>query len=398
MSDGDAPAAQEKHWEDLYQNAPCGYLTTGTDGTIVEVNDTFLAWTGHHREALVGRTRFFELLSPGDRIYYETHYAPLLRMQGFVREIAVTMVCPDGRRLPVLVNAVLRTSGEAGEHQIRSAVFLAEDRRAYERELLEARRRAERSENHARVLAQTLQASLLPPELPDIPGVQLAAVYRPAGSGDEVGGDFYDLFETRRDDWVVVLGDVSGKGASAAVLTSLVRHTARAAAIRARRPRTLLTALNESLLRERSRTKTLRISTVVCARLQTGGRDGVRLTVGLAGHPYPFLLRAREQPIAVGRPGTLLGVLPNPSLHEVSMVLSPGDAVVLYTDGVTEARRGGEFFGEARLEALLATLEGQDAAGIATRISDEVLGFQGGYASDDIAVVVIRVPELEIGH
>ena len=90
--------------EDLYENAPCGYLSASPDGTIVRVNATFLGWTGYTREALVGTRRFQDLLSPGGRIYHETHYAPLLRMQGSVREIAVDIVAADGRRLPVLVN------------------------------------------------------------------------------------------------------------------------------------------------------------------------------------------------------------------------------------------------------------------------------------------------------
>jgi sigma-B regulation protein RsbU (phosphoserine phosphatase) len=372
------------NWEDLYQRAPCGYLVSAAGGTIVSVNETFLDWTGHGRESLVGRAVVHDLFAPGDRILYETHYAPLLRMQGFVREIAVTLVCPDGRRLPALINATLDDAG-----RIRMAVFLATDRRSYERELLEARRRAEESEARATLLARTLQESLLPPELPQIPGVEVAAVYRPAGRGDEVGGDFYDVFEVRRDDWTVVVGDVCGKGTAAAVITSLVRHTARAVAVRARRPRTLLSTLNRTLYEETVRTGTMCFSTVACVRLQLRSGD-VRLSVGLAGHPPPLLLTAGEQPVRVAKLGTLLGAFPSTSHHDVSLVLQPGDALVLYTDGVTEARNGADLFGEDRLAALLASLAGQGAAGIAAGVTDAVLRFQGNDASDDIAVVVIR--------
>src|SRR3954447_22980194 len=103
--------------EDLYENAPCGYLSASPEGTIVRVNNTFLRWTGYAREALVGAKRFQDLLSPGGRIYHETHYSPLLRMQGSVREIAVDIVTADGCRLPVLVNSALVVD-EAGEPQL----------------------------------------------------------------------------------------------------------------------------------------------------------------------------------------------------------------------------------------------------------------------------------------
>jgi sigma-B regulation protein RsbU (phosphoserine phosphatase) len=378
-------------WQELYDEAPCGYLTTRSDGTIVNVNATFLAITGYTREELLDRTRFFRLLAPGDRIFYETHYLPLLLIQGHVREIAVTLVCADGTRRPVLINAALKRA-DSGD-LIRTAVFIAEDRRTYEGELLEARRRAEESESRVRILAETLQASLLPPALPSIRGMEIAAVYRPAGRGDEVGGDFYDVFETRADDWTIVLGDVCGKGASAATLTSLVRHTVRALALHARKPRTLLAALNRSLLAERARPSAMWFTTVACARLQLRAKDGVRLTVALGGHPHPFLLRNGVEPIPLGRRGTVMGAVPEPRLHDVVTVLEPGDAVVLYTDGVTEARRDNEFFGEARLEGLLANLTGKSATDIAQGLSDAVLDFQRRVASDDIAVVVLRVPE-----
>lgn len=133
----------EESAEDLYENAPCGYLSTSPGGTIVRVNQTFLAWTGHGREDLVGRKRFYELLTAGGRIFYETHYAPLLQMQGTVREIALDLVCADGRRLPVLINSTLRTDGAGKPLLVRTTVFNATDRKEYERELLRERQRAE---------------------------------------------------------------------------------------------------------------------------------------------------------------------------------------------------------------------------------------------------------------
>jgi serine/threonine-protein kinase RsbW len=145
-------------WDDdpdyLYEHAPCGYLTTLPDGTIVKVNQTFLTWTGYARGQLVGQLRFRDLLSPGGKIYHETHYAPLLRMQDDVHEVAFDVVCADGRRLPTLVNSVLGRDQEGQPRAIRTTVFNATERRGYEQELLLARHAAEASERRVRVLQQ----------------------------------------------------------------------------------------------------------------------------------------------------------------------------------------------------------------------------------------------------
>jgi len=135
----------EENAEDLYENAPCGYLSALPDGLIVKVNQTFLTWTGYPREDLVGRKRFQDLLTPGGRIFHETHYAPLLRMQGAVREIAVEVVCADGRRLPALINSVLKKDEAGAPLLSRTTVFNATDRKEYERELLRERQRAEQA-------------------------------------------------------------------------------------------------------------------------------------------------------------------------------------------------------------------------------------------------------------
>jgi len=136
----------EETAEELYENAPCGYLSTRPDGALLRVNQTFLTWTGYRREELVGRKRFQDLLSPGGRIYHETHYAPLLRMQGSVREIAVEVECADGQRLPALVNSVMQRDAEGQPRVIRTTVFDASSRKEYERELLRARQKAERAD------------------------------------------------------------------------------------------------------------------------------------------------------------------------------------------------------------------------------------------------------------
>jgi PAS domain S-box-containing protein len=142
--------------DDLYEHAPCGYLTTLPDGTIVKVNQTFLSWTGYQRGDLVGHRRFRDLLSSGGQIYHETHYAPLLRMQDEVHALAFDVVCADGRTLPTLVNSLLARGLEREPRAIRTTVFDATERRGYEKELLFARRRAEDSERRIRVLQQVV--------------------------------------------------------------------------------------------------------------------------------------------------------------------------------------------------------------------------------------------------
>ncbi|NDU77482.1 PAS domain S-box protein, partial [Actinomadura sp. DSM 109109] len=196
---------------DLYEYAPCGYLTLLLRGTITRVNRTFLDWTGYRAEDLLGGTRFQDLLPVGDRIYYDTHFMPLLTMQGEVREIAVDLKRADGERVPVLVDSTLRPERPGESPAVRVCVFRAVDRREYERELLRARQAARQAENRARQLAETLQSSFIPPALPPVPGLEVGGAYRPAGAGDEVGGDFYDLFEISPERWGLVLGDVCGK-------------------------------------------------------------------------------------------------------------------------------------------------------------------------------------------
>jgi sigma-B regulation protein RsbU (phosphoserine phosphatase) len=373
--------------EDLYEHAPCGYISALLDGTIVKVNQTFLSWTGYRAEDLVGTARFQHLLTPGGRIFYETHYAPMLRMQGNVREIAVDLVCPAGQTLPVLMNSVLKYD-TAGEPVLsRTTVFDATERRSYEQELLRAKVTAETSEARARLLAETLQRSLIPPALPEIPGLEVAAAYRPAGVGDQVGGDFYDVFETGRNDWTVVLGDVCGKGPEAAIVTALARYTLRAAAMRTRRPSRVLAVLNEALLQQRAE----RFCTVVYARLQKV-QGHWRATLAAGGHPLPIRLTPDGDTAPLGRPGDLIGVHDKPRLHDVRIEMRPLETLVFYTDGVTEGRCGQEFYGEDRLLSRLRSSAPASAAQFVEAVTADVVEFQRNSPQDDIAVVAVQVP------
>lgn len=372
--------------EELYDRAPCGYLSTTPDGVIVKVNQTLLTLTGFERTDLVGERTFAELLSPGGQIYHETHFAPLLRMQGRAREIALDLVRKDGSRLPVLVNAILEFDDAGGPRVIRTAVFDATDRREYERELLRAKSRAEESEARARALAQTLQQTLIPPTPPEIPGLSVAAAYRPAGDGSEVGGDFYDVFQIRSGKWIVVIGDVRGKGVEAAVVTALARHTIRAAAVDGRPPSEVLRVLNDVLIQNESE----RFCTVACVQL-TQKVDDWTAALSSAGHPLPLLRQPSGPLLTMGRPGTLLGVVADPELSDTRVTLTSGDLLLLFTDGVTEARTNGDLYGDERLEVVMTAAE-PTAGGVVAAVLDDVLRYQQGQARDDIALVALGVP------
>jgi sigma-B regulation protein RsbU (phosphoserine phosphatase) len=226
---------------------------------------------------------------------------------------------------------------------------------------------------------------LIPPTPPTIPHLDIAAVYRPAGDGAEVGGDFYDVFQIADGDWVVVIGDVRGKGVEAAAITAFVRHTLRAAAVMSADPAVALSRLNAALLHH----STDRFCTVAFLRLsQLDG--GWRGSVCAAGHPLP-LLRRDGVVSFLGSPGSLLGVFEEPVLVEEPVELQPRDVVVLYTDGIPDGRRDGEFYGDERL--LTAVRDGADEAhALADEVAQDAISFQRGVTRDDIAVVVARVP------
>jgi len=239
-------------------------------------------------------------------------------------------------------------------------------------------------------IARTLQQSLLPVELPDIPGIEAAARFRPTGEGNEVGGDFYDVFETGSHGWTIVMGDVCGKGPDAAAVTALARYTLRAAAMREILPSRSLAVLNEALLRQRDDRRFCTVAYAYLEKLDEGARVGI----SSGGHPLPLLLRADGGVEPVGAPGTLLGVVPDPNLEDRAVTLAPGDSLVFYTDGVIEHRvNANGVLDERRLEELVATCAGRDPDTIATRVEEAAVLSQDGRPKDDIAVLVLRVAE-----
>ena len=240
-----------------------------------------------------------------------------------------------------------------------------------------ARLASERSE-----VARVLQEGLKPPALPHMPGWETAAVYLPAGEVNAVGGDFYDAFEID-DGWMVTVGDVVGRGAAAASLTALARHTIRTAGVLTGDPRRALELLDAEL---RARGEGA-LCTAAILLLPRSKQDPADVTFVSAGHPLPLLLRdgAVEE---VGSPGPLLGAFEGAKWSPEKLRLGAGDQLVLFTDGVVEARGREDRFGDERLRQELAGAEGPPAA--IRRVTQALEGFIGGEPEDDVALVVVR--------
>jgi PAS domain S-box-containing protein len=234
--------------------------------------------------------------------------------------------------------------------------------------------------------ARALQESLLPPVLPAIPGLEVASRFRAAGSG-VVGGDFYDLFEVGAGGWALVVGDVCGKGPDAAAVTALARYTIRAGAMQRSYPSHILSLLNDALLRQRHGAD---FCTVALGRFDVRP-DGAILVLAVGGHPPPLLLTADGEVRQIGTPGTLLGVLADPELRDEAIELDPGDVVVFYTDGVTEAGAPRRIIDPDALATLVAASHGADPAALAARIEQAAVDVTGGDLRDDIAILVARV-------
>ena len=246
----------------------------------------------------------------------------------------------------------------------------------------------QRVEDIVEYIADTLQESLLPSRLPEIPGVQAAVDFRPASERHVVGGDFYDLFQTDEGSWAVVVGDVCGKGAPAAAVTGLARYTLRAAAAQERTPSRALEFLNDAIRRQRPS----EFCSVAFARLELNGAEGAQATLSNAGHPLPLVLRSAGTVEPIGSYGTLLGVAHDPYLSDTTVELHPGDALVLYTDGLTDAYAPEQNLTQADLIAALEPCHGRPAGEITREVADALLGTNGRKPRDDIALLVLRIP------
>lgn len=309
-------------------------------------------------------------------VAHDDEHLRLLRELGF-RSAMVVPLRARGRVLGAISFIAAESDRRFGDPDLG---FASEVARRAAVAIDNARLYGERTE-----IAQTLQRSLLPPELPAIPGFEVAARYRAVGEGNEVGGDFYDLFPVGKDSWSIVIGDVRGKGADAAAVTALARYTLREVATREPGPSRVLAALNDAILRQRPADE---FCTAIYACLApNSGRSELRLSCG--GHPPPVLLRSDGEAVPVGSPGTLLGALPTPALDEHRLTLSAGDAIVFYTDGVAEARPPS---GPTCLDipAVLAAHRGEDSESLAARLYEAAEDLQDGRPHDDMAILVLR--------
>ncbi len=301
----------------------------------------------------------------------------LIRTLGMISAMIVPMRVRDR-----VLGVISFVSAESGRRFTNADLRLAEDLAL----------RAGTAVENARLyrarttIARTLQASLLPPLLPDVPGVEAGALYSPAGEEHEVGGDFYDLFATTEDHWFAVIGDVCGKGAEAAAVTALARYTIRAAAAQRGSPAAILRWVNEAMLREGSS----RFCTIAVAHLDRSG-PRTRLTVAVGGHPAPLVLRADGSIEEAGAGGTLIGLVEDPNLNEATTELHPGDAVLLYTDGVTEADAPRRVWTPEELAAVMAEAAGATAQELVDHVALAALSGLEAPPRDDVAMLALRL-------
>jgi PAS domain S-box-containing protein len=246
-------------------------------------------------------------------------------------------------------------------------------------------------------VARALQDSLLPPSLPDIAGIELAARYEPAGAGNDIGGDFYDVFEVAPDRWAVVIGDVSGKGPEAGAVSGLARHTIRAGVLREDVPSRVLRLLHEALDRDESAgerfcTVCLGMVTVGSRRQRRRPRARVAINLSCGGHPLPVILRRDGQLEVTDCRGTLLGITENVNLVDQQVTLERGDTVVFYTDGVTEAHApGAPMLGEEGLLEIIRASRGLPPGAIADRIIQAATTRSAGEPRDDMALLLVQL-------
>jgi PAS domain S-box-containing protein len=328
--------------------------------------------TGQTADELYGMG-WLDAVEPDYRATVETAWA-IARETGTVYEDEYRLTGVDGKSYTVIVRAVP----------------IMEDGRVLEWMGTTDDVTSERRANAARIeLAESLQASLLPPRLPTVPRLDLAALYQPGGEDLAVGGDFYDLYPSSGTAWTAVVGDVCGTGPAAVAVTAAARHALHGLCMNATSPAEVLRGLNTTLLSDvQDRRPFL---TAVKLRIEPT-TTSVRMTIACGGHPLPLRVHADGTVEPVGVPGTLLGVFDAVDLTDITVELTDGESLVLYTDGLTEARgRDGSLFGEERLAELLAATPGCTAEEIVARIRTAVDAFRRPGGGDDVAVLVLRV-------
>ncbi|MDQ1663793.1 MAG: hypothetical protein QOJ68_3773 [Blastococcus sp.] len=242
---------------------------------------------------------------------------------------------------------------------------------------------------HVRV-SQTLQAALLPRALPQVRQIDFAAEYLPASTGADVGGDFYDVVAVGPERWLVTIGDVCGKGARAAARTGLVRDVLRALVREGRPLVRAIEMLNDVMVQAADPQQFCTLAALMLSRATHEGRAALTVELVLAGHAQPVLVRADGTTELIGKFGTALGLVETVDLHCTQHLLAAGEALLLYTDGITECRRGPEQFDDNRLLEAAAAASGLSARRLVATVREAVQRFARGVCSDDIALLAVR--------
>lgn len=386
--EGATPETLSAYLGQLFEHAPVGILLADAAGVVRAANPhsgSVLGWLPRNAVGTAFDTMFAGPESEvAARLLHDTVRT------GSASEATLTRTGPDGstQHLEITVAPIDPDHWELG-------VFVLLRDESERNRALEAAERArlaaEADADRYAELAWTLQESLLPPDLPHVEGADVGARYHPAGDGSEIGGDFYDIFPVGDHEWFVVMGDICGKGAGAARLTALTRYSLRAATVRTPAIDQNLTEVNAALLRQYDADRERgehRFATATAVRFRPEG-DRIAVVAGSGGHPPPLIARADGTVEELACRGPLLGIFDEPRFVTGSTTLDPGDVLVLYTDGVIEARRDREDFGEHRLRELLSTCAGRSAGDVAGAVEEAVLTYQRGVARDDIAVFAI---------
>jgi PAS domain S-box-containing protein len=316
--------------------------------------------------------------------------AVLLAESGGLAVRAVAGTAPDPLD-PLTRTVPLRSGGRRiGALRVRTPAPLADAQRellelAADRTALAVDRAVAFEEQRA--VAETLQHGLLPERLPHIPGIALAARHRPAEA--DMGGDFYDAFAVSPDAWLLVIGDVCGKGPDAAVLTALARYTIRAEALHDPRPASVLGALNQAIFTQRGGAT---FCTATCCLIEHA-RGATHVTIAAGGHPLPLILREDGAVEQVGHAGALLGVLEDADLLDEHVVLCSGDSLVLWTDGLTEAGAPHRMLTQADIATMVAARRGAEPAALIRGLEHDALAPVDGAPRDDLAIIALRVGE-----